>query len=363
MAERDRSHPSLIIYNLQNRTPNPLTDEDIANMKAFRAIDPSRIFTFISGFWKEPPKESPDRLFFAPYDPVERYTGWYDMHNHTAEYAYADRFYNGPKDYLRYTGIGDDVVFWGEDGGLYSPPRLQLIRDWHIEAGHEEGWMTKRFLSWYDAWDDFLDRNGFREAFPDVDALTVSLGNATLHYHGCIVENIRAGNLDDCYTINGWAAPRMSNQSEVADLYRNPCGDPAILARYCRPRYVAVKLRDRVAPAGSTLAADIHLIDETGVSGRHLLTVTVKAPGGSILLERVFPVTIPKDGEYGRLLAEDIEIPLGGETGYVTVEAVLTGARGGAVADGSDKAYAVDISARFLPAGRSSIPPARSTGS
>jgi len=343
MVKRDRSNPSLIIYNLQNRTPNDLEDEDIRNMKMVHEMDPTRIITYISGFWKLPPEEYPTKLFFKPDDFTEYYSGWFDMHNHTGPSGYIDGFYNTPRDYLRYTDNTDEVVFWGEDGGLYSPPRLQLIKEYHDTNDCPYGWQGLRFIEWYNAFDDFLDRNGFRTSFPDVDALTVSMGNTTLYYHGRIIENIRAGNVSDCYTINGWAAPHVVNQSQVADLYRNPCGDPEILARYNRPLSVAVKLRDKLVPKGSTVAADFYLINETGLKGSHTLTVTVEHEKGKRIFEKTFNVTIKGGEEYGQLLAENIEIKLEELAGYFTVEASLSDHKGNIEAEGSDEVFSVDI--------------------
>ena len=344
MVRRDRSHPSLIIYNLQNRTPNPLTGEDLSNMRTAHEIDPTRILTFISGFWKLPPEESPEKLFFKPYDFTEYYTGWFDMHNHTSAPGYTDAFYNSPRDYLRYTGNAGEIVFWGEDGGLYSPPRLQLIKEYHERIGGSHGWLGRRFIEWFEAYDNFLDINGFREFFPDVDAFTVSAGNTTLYYHGRIIENIRAGNLDDCYTINGWAAPHLVNQSEVADLYRNPSGDPEVLARYCRPLYVAVKLRDKVLLSGSAVTADFFLINESGLRGSHNLNVILEDKNGVKYYEKNIKVKITGGEEYGRLLAERVEMKPGEAPGYYTVRAALYDSKGNLRADGSDAAFTVDIS-------------------
>jgi len=169
------------------------------------------------------------------------------------------------------------------------------------------------------------------------------MGNTTLHYHGRIIENIRVGNLDDCYTINGWAAPHLSNQAEVADLYRNPVGDPDVMAYYCRPLYVAVKLRDRVAPTGSTVTADIYLVNEANLKGPHELAVSLVDERGRKLFGETYNVNITGGEEYGQLLAEGINLTLGDTPGYQTVEAVLRD-RGGAIrADGRDEAYAIDL--------------------
>jgi len=347
MVERDRSRPSLIMYNLQNRTPNPVTEEDKAAMHAVHTFDPSRIVTFISGFWKVPPEESPDKLFLTPYSDTENYTGWFDTHNHTPTFGYADHFYNSPTDYLRYTGNKKEIVFWGEDGGLYGAPRLQLIRD-RFRNQEPKGWLVQRSLDWYEAWDDFLDENSFNRFFSDVDALTTSLGDVTMYYHGRILENIRAGNLDDGYTINGWAAPNVANQSQVVDLYRNPVGDPEIFAHYAQPLYIAVKARNKVVGAGETVTFDFFVINETGLAGPHVLDVTVTMRDGSEIFRKSFQGNIRGGEEYGQELATGVEVELPKKHGYAQCTARLVDKDGNIIASGSDSIFMVVMDGRGI---------------
>ncbi len=343
MVKRDRSNPSMVIYNLQNRTPNELQEEDIANMKAVHTLDPTRIITYISGFWNLPPKEYPTKLFFKPNDFTEYYTGWFDMHNHTRPPGYFDDLYNNTTDYLRYSDNTGEIVFWGEDGGNYGPPRLQKIKAYHDRHAKPYSWQGQRFIQWYEAYDAFLDRNEFRKSFPDVDAFTSSVGNTTLYYHGRIIENVRAGNTGDAYTINGWAAPHVVNQAQVVDLYRNPVGDPKNMAKYGKPLYVAVKLRDKVAPVGASVSADFYIVNEVNLRGRHTLTVTATHEDGSVGFTETFNVSIDGGEEYGQLLAENVEIRAGNSAGYVTVSAEIAARNGDVKATGSDDIFAIDL--------------------
>lgn len=343
MVKRDRSRPSLFMYNLQNRTPNPVTAEDIANMALARDLDPTRIFTFISGFWKEPPLSSPDKLHYLPADTTSHFTGWYDMHNHTPAQTYIDRFYNGPDDYLRYAPDPGEVIFWGEDGGLYAPPQLGSIASFHAENPAPAGWQGDRYLNWHRSWDEFLDRSGFREYFPDVDAFAASMGATTLYYHGRIIENIRTGNTGDAYTINGWAPPRLFNQAAIVDLYRNPVGESETMARYCRPLYVAVKLRNKVFEAGESTIADIYLVNEEDVRGEHRLTLSLTGPDSGELWTDARTVAIEGGEIYGQLLMEGIRIPTGAEPGRYVLNAGLFDRDGNSVADGSDDVFMVDV--------------------
>ncbi|MBT4484781.1 MAG: hypothetical protein HOC71_14010, partial [Candidatus Latescibacteria bacterium] len=272
-----------------------------------------------------------------------------DMHNHTPSHGYTDNYYNNPRDYLRYNGNAEEIVFWGEDGGIYGPPRVQLIKEYYDTSDGPLGWQGRHFIEWYLAYDEFLTGSGFREFFPDVDAFTVSLGNTTLYYHGRIIENVRIGNLGDCYTINGWAAPHVSNQAEVADLYRNPVGDPEIISRYCNPLYVAVKLRDKVVPVGSAVTADFFLVNDKGLNGPHTLTVTLEHNGEKCGFEKTLKAKIKGNEDYGQLLVENVEIKLDENPGYYSVRAALHDRKGKIKAEGSDDIFTVDIRGAKIP--------------
>ena len=34
----------------------------------------------------------------------------------------------------------DEIIYWGEDGAIGTPPRLQLIRDEILQSGTTSGW-------------------------------------------------------------------------------------------------------------------------------------------------------------------------------------------------------------------------------
>ena len=343
MVRRDRSRPSLIIYNLQNRTPNELEAEDAANMREVHTIDPTRILTYMSGFWKPLPEEHPTRLFFKPNDFTEYYTGWFDMHMFSPAQSYTDACYNNPTDYTRFSDDIGEIVYWGEDGAINNPPQLQRIKEYHETHGEYSSWQVGHLLEWYDSYDNFLDSSGFREFFPDVNAVTKSIGNVSLYYHGRVMENIRMGNVTDCYTINGWAANQYTNHCDIADLYRNPNGDPEILAQYCRPLYVAAKLRDKVVHAGSDVTADFYIVNESNIRGKYKLNVVVEDEKHAVHDEKTVPVTIQGGEEYGQLLIENISLKTGTAPGYYTICAKLTNAKGERVADGSDTVFSVSL--------------------
>ena len=92
------------------------------------------------------------------------------------------------------SGNRGEIVYWGEDGAIGTPPRLQLIRDEILSKGRTTGWEAADYLAWYDAYDRFIRERGFSDAFPCVDSLTRKMGNVAYYYQGRVIENIRMNN-------------------------------------------------------------------------------------------------------------------------------------------------------------------------
>ena len=82
-------------------------------------------------------------------------------------------------------------------------------------------------------------------------------------------------NLTDAYVVNGWESELTENYSGIVDCFRYPKSDPAIIARYNQPLYVAVKTRQQVAAAGGEVTVDFYLINEKNVRGNHQLKISV----------------------------------------------------------------------------------------
>ncbi len=49
----------------------------------------------------------------------------------------------------------------------------------------------------------FKTTPGFLKAFPNVDSLTVAMGNNAYYYQGRTIENIRINNTINSYAVNG----------------------------------------------------------------------------------------------------------------------------------------------------------------
>lgn len=350
MIKRDRNHPSLIIYNLHNERAAAPQKQDYDELREAHRLDPTRLLIYNSSNGLNPLDEPNDRFktHLIPYDTTVLHFGWWDNHHAGGPGVYHDKLYEGPDNYLRWSDHKSEVVFWGEEGAIGTPPRLQLIRD-EILAKQQTGWEKDDYLLWYDAYDRFLKEKGFNKAFKDVDALTTSMGNVALYYQGRIIENIRISNTVDGYAVNGWESMKLENHSGIVDNYRNIKGDPELMARYNRPLYVAVKLNRKVLGVGDTTTVDFYLVNETNVHGRCLLKARFEDASGKLLATKECTVEVVGGSTYGQLLHAGWKLPVNVK-GYATVKAELH-QKNTVLAQGSDQTFAVENDYTKLPSG------------
>ncbi|HDS07037.1 MAG TPA: hypothetical protein ENO05_05360, partial [Bacteroides sp.] len=364
MIIRDRSLPSMIIYNLKNEAEKAPDEDDIRNVRLVHELDPSRIITYNSDRNREIPyyevmEDDPYKLHMRPFDDNLYYGGWWDHHHWYAYAGYVDVNYNNPEFYLRGVVNGpavpmpqdslyrlnkSEVIFFGEEGAFGTMVRLGKIKK-DLEGTGANGFREMEHLDWFHHYDSFLDETGYRSAYKTVDELTLSLGRNLHYFHGRNIENVRMSNIADAYNMNGWAS--ASTRTDVVDMYRNPTADPSIIRHYTRPLYIAVKLRNKVVPAGNSPVADFFIINEKDVRGEHTLQIEVKGPKGSVILSREIRVDITGGEEFGELIYKGLQLPALDGQGYYMVEANLV-KNGEQVADGYDDAYAVDY---MTPAG------------
>jgi len=343
MIRRDRNHPSLVIYNLHNERGADPQDPDRDEMQAAHKLDETRIITYNSCNGNNP-QDKPNahfKLHLLPYDRNFHDTGWWDEHHAGGPGVYHDFLYKNANEYHRGSTNTKEIVYWGEEGAIGTPPRLELIRNEILKSGKTSGWEAADYLKWYDAYASFIKEQGFTKAFPTVDSLTRAMGDVSFYYQGRVIENIRINNVVDGYAVNGWESMKLENHSGIVDNYRNPKGDVNLIARYNRPLYIAVKLNRKVLSVGSTTVADFHIVNEVNLNGNYLLKVTVTDSDGKTTLTHTQHVKVAGGNHYGELLQSGWEVPVT-TTGYSTVKADLI--KGGKiVASGDDKIFAVKM--------------------
>lgn len=73
--------------------------------------------------------------------------GWYDRHHAGGPGCYHDNLYWGKDNYHRFSDHKDEIIYWGEDGAIGTPPRLQLIRDEILQSGTTSGWEAMDYMN------------------------------------------------------------------------------------------------------------------------------------------------------------------------------------------------------------------------
>ena len=193
------------------------------------ALDPSRKITYTSAWAKRADADELPKMHMRPFDEVIHVHGWFDNHHAGGPEVWRHNFYSGPEQYYNRTTNRTEIVYWGEEGAISAPPRLEKIKA-ALDAAPNEGWDGPTYLDWYRQFDEFLARKDLCDAFPTVDALTTSMG-AVSHYHqGRKIETLRIDNTADGYAVNGWESEIVENHSGIVDCFRNPKADPAMMA-------------------------------------------------------------------------------------------------------------------------------------
>jgi hypothetical protein len=343
MVKRDRSHPSLVIFSLINErnARQPFQPRERADMLAMHKADPSRTITLSSSWAAAADAPEDIKAHVRPFDGEIHFTGWFDNHHAGGPEVWRQNLYKSPTNFYNRTTNRTEIVYWGEEGAISSPPRLDLIKA-ALDAAPEKGWDGQTYLDWYRRFDDFLTRKRLRDAFPTVEALTTSMGAVSYHHQGRKIEMLRINDAADGYAINGWESESVENHSGIVDCWRNPKADPAILAYYNLPLYVAVKTRSQFVQIPGSVTVDFYVINERNLHGAYTLNISVWNPSGLDMSVRTVPATLAGGDVFGELLAENVTVPVAGATGLFRIEARLCDDAENTITSGHDEVLAVD---------------------
>lgn len=154
MIKRDRSHPSLIIYNMINEFGGRLSkDKELVakrfeDMRDAHAIDPSRTITFTSGWANKKDALEDSKAHFRPFDTKLYMNGWFDNHRAGGPETWREDFYKSPTDNLMYTNNNTEIYMRGEEAAISTPPRIKEIDDYLSKTG-KTGWDGKFWQKQY----------------------------------------------------------------------------------------------------------------------------------------------------------------------------------------------------------------------
>jgi beta-galactosidase len=327
MVKRDRSHPSLILYNIQNEA----STLDFNNPRIFRvfrlmhALDPSRLITFCSG------APSGSQVLMLPYSDDISYStkdlpfaGWRDVHTCGGPINYTDTLYQDPDKFgqKQPAGAAKEICVWGEMLGSGSADDYDKIVH-SFDAQHPTGYELddmKRILAGYH---DFLDKYGFRKAFPTDSSLFQAIGYRTYYFWQRVLEQSRADNANDGLVVSGWESTTIDNHSGIVDNHRFFKGDPRVMAKACAPEVLFLQPRHMIVAKGDKDLVDVFLLNELNRHGPQTLKFTAKSPDGSVAFTTEQAVNATGGDTYGQLLAAAIEVPAN-TAGMLNLQASLT---------------------------------------
>ncbi len=347
MVYRDRSHPSLVIYNLINEfggvlsRDKELVEKRMNDMRIAHAIDPSRIMTFTSGWAQQEHTEEDSKAHMRPFDETLYRKGWFDNHRAGGPETWLETYYKSPKDNFMYTDNRTEIYIRGEEGALSTPPRIEKINE-EINRTGITGWDGKYWQKNYKAFKEMFDKKGLKPYFGTIDNLTRSMGNVSFEHQGRRIQGMRMQDIGDGYMVNGWEAMPYDNHSGIVDIYRNPKGDSGILAYYNQPLYIAVSPRVQVVKLPDAVAVDFYIVNESDIKGAHTLEITVLDPSGKKVGQTQRDVNVAGGETFGQLLAENVHLPVFGESGMYTINALLIDGNKSLVTEGSDRVMGVN---------------------
>ena len=332
MVRRDRSHPSLVVYCIQNEVNPTLTNAFIFWLfQRIREIDPSRTVVLHSGI------SANNELVMLPYstnflfENGSGYSGWSDVHTVGGPGNYQDSLYVSTSSYSHRSTNSKEIVMWGEMLGVGMPDDHEAIVQWYQTNGQTStGYDLALHQQVLNAYNAFLDNWSFRSSFPTSSSLFHEIGKKSYFFWQKLMENGRICDTNDYLVISGWESTLGENHSGLVDAHRNLRTDPSILRKAMEPEVLVLRPKRLVVKPGETVDVDVHLINETGRTGPQSLTVTAYNPDGSVLFTQQRTVTATGGDVYGQVLSAGFTfVPL--TNGTVRIDGLLqpSGGSGG----------------------------------
>ncbi|MGA9667988.1 MAG: sugar-binding domain-containing protein [Terracidiphilus sp.] len=274
MVRTFRSHPSLIQYTLQNEIGADLKNPDtLAVLRLMHQEDPSRSVVLNDGFvarsaaqaWLEPYSDKVHRSDEEPWG------DWWINHQGAGDQWY-DEFYQDSEHFTYRQPLKTALVEFGEMEGCAVPDNHPLMIH-QIESrqfgGNGKSYDLEDHRQIVVSYEEFLDRWGFRKAFPSAERLYSALGDKSYESWQQYMENVRICDEVDFAAISGWESTAIENHSGIVDNLRNFKGNPELIASSLRPIRPVAKQHKLCYSLGEQAVFDLYLLNDSSqpVSG------------------------------------------------------------------------------------------------
>lgn len=329
MVRAFRSHPSLVQYTLQNELGADLANPDVqAVLLAMHRADPSRTVILNDGFVQR----GASQAMYVPYsdryyrsDEVE-WGGWWDNHQGAGDQWY-DAFYKSPDDYIhRQTGKPFIVEFGEMEGCAVADDHAAMVET--IRKGGGRSYDLADHAVILANTEAFLERWGFRKAFPTAQDLFLSIGAKSYDAWANYMENIRIGDEVDVAAISGWETTAIENHSGIVDNLRGFKADPALVRASLLPVRPVAKQRKLAYAAGESAVLDLFLFNDTGKAVSGELALSLRDPQGAVMELGRYPVGATAPDRFSQLVAREVTTPALAREGEWQVHLSFSGAPG-----------------------------------
>lgn len=326
MVRAFRSHPSLAHYTLQNEIGANLTNPDVQFvLKAMHDLDPSRAVILNDGFVKRGAAQA----MYLPYNDhyhrsdVEPAGGWWVEHQGAGDQWY-DKFYQGKDDYIHREVGKPYIVEFGEmQGCAVADNHVAMVAEILAKGGKSYDLEDHKVI--VENTSAYLDRWGFRKAFPTTEALFLSVGAKAYEAWRNYLENIRLGETVDVAAISGWESTAIENHSGIVDALRGFKADPALMSQSLRPVMAVAKPRKLAYAPGEAAELDLWLFNDSGKAAAGELALSIIGPDGREVQAGAWPVPAHEADRLSYLVAEKVRSPAFEKEGRHVIRLVLKG--------------------------------------
>ncbi len=316
MVKAYRSHPSVIQYTLQNEIGADLNNPAVFDiLEAMHKEDPSRAVVLNDGF--SPPPRNAAQAWYEPWNdshPPLRQRALrplVEQHQGAGDQWY-DEFYKSPTDFTYRAPYHQYLTEFGEMEGCATPDNHSLmihqITETYLMYGGNSYDLTdhKEILA---AYDKFLDKWNFREAFPATENLWLALGKKCYDTWQNYLENARISDDLDFAVISGWETTAIENHSGIVDNLRNFKSDPTPISGTLTPIRPMAKQRSACTARGESATFDLYLLNDTPQPATGTLSFTAVTPSGKLLKLAGIPAPKHVEDQFSYLLLAGLQNP------------------------------------------------------
>lgn len=326
MVRAMRSHPSLVHYTLQNEVSADLNNPDVeAVLRAMHELDPSRSVILNDGFVGRGAAQA----MFLPYDAhyyrsdVEKAGGWWVNHQGAGDQWY-DKFYVDKEHFIHRETMPEAIIEFGEmEGCAVGDNHVRMIADIRQHGG--KSYDLADHVAITDGATAFLDKWGFRQAFPSTESYFLAVGKKQYDAWQNYLENIRICDQVDFAAISGWESTAIENHSGIVDNLRYFHADPDLIRVSLLPVRPVAKQRRYTYATGEAAELDLWLLNDTGMPVAGTLSLSTVDPDGRETKLGDYPAPAHVADQFSYLLAERVKAPPFAKPGRHEVRLALSG--------------------------------------